>query len=530
VPGLLAARFFELDGFFVKFTLVPVVSIMLTLLTGIVVATVWRGPFDTAHGWTTVILASAIGGGLSVWRAGVLKPFQTTARFFNGMFSLFSERDFATLMGVQFLIQAADGVLRGTIGKSIGFGGEEGFDVTSVPSPRYLLAVVVALYLPYTLISPFIGVFIDRFERRRVLIVSSAATAVLTVLIAAPVLIALGDDSSEGKVGITIALVVSVLIIQACVRIMLAAKSAAMPGVLSGRDLLQGNGLSQAGGAFFQIVGIAFGLAASAFLPSWIVIVIGSGVLLVSVLVAQQLRRMEVTKHTATFGQEAKRIISDIGAGLREVASRKPAAIGLTSFQMLRYQFWGFTLFVFALYASELAKGEDASLISLALTGVGGLLGGVLGMILAQKYKDTIPPIRLLIGAMLLLGGGTLVFGGFLELWSFALMLFCGFLGFFVGKIAADTIVQQSMPDDFRGRAFALFDIAYNLGFLVPAVILFFLYSESRVAALLVGSGAVFLVLTALVARWAARHRGEFQTQDDLRDVEHGALTQEPGS
>ena len=94
--------------------------------------------------------------------------------------------------------------------------------------------------------------------------------------------------------------------------------------------------------------------------------------------------------------------------------------------------------------------------------------------------------------------------------------------------IAADTIVQQAMPDDFRGRAFALFDIAYNLGFLIPAVILFFLYQESRVAALLVVSGGVFLVFTALVARWARRHSAEFQTQDDLRDVERGAVAQEP--
>ncbi|MEX2274849.1 MAG: MFS transporter [Actinomycetota bacterium] len=527
LPGLLAARFFELEGFFAKFTLVPAISVMLTLLTAIVLAAVWRGPFDAAHGWTAVLLAAAIGGALSVWRVGVMKPFQALGRFFNGMFGLFSEREFAALMGVQFLIQAADGVLRGTIGKSIGFGGEEGFDVTTVPSPRYLLAVVLALYLPYTLISPFIGVFIDRFERRRVLTVAAAATAVLTIVIAVPVLFSLGDESSEGKVGVTIALIVAVLIIQACVRIMLAVKSAALPGVLSGKDLLQGNGLSQAGGAFFQIVGIAFGLGASAFLPSWTLMFVGAGILVISVFVARQITRMEVTKHVATFREEARRVISDMIAGLKEVAGRTPAAIGLVSFQMLRYQFWGFTLFVFALYASELAKGEDASLISLALTGAGGLLGGVLGMILAQKYKDKIPPIRMLLAAMFVLGGGALVFGGFLQLWSFALMLFCGFLGFFVGKIAADTIVQQAMPDDFRGRAFALFDIAYNLGFVIPALILFFLYDEARVRALLVVSGVIFLVFTALVARWAGRHRDEFQVQDDLRDVEHGALTVE---
>ena len=44
------------------------------------------------------------------------------------------------------------------------------------------------------------------------------------------------------------------------VRIVLAVKSAAMPDVLSGKDLLQGNGLSQAGGALFQVLGAGIAL------------------------------------------------------------------------------------------------------------------------------------------------------------------------------------------------------------------------------------------------------------------------------
>jgi sugar phosphate permease len=99
---------------------------------------------------------------------------------------------------------------------------------------------------------------------------------------------------------------------------------------------------------------------------------------------------------------------------------------------------------------------------------------------------------------------------------GFTILLFCGFFGFFLGKISADTIVQQAMPDDFRGRAFALFDIAYNLGFIVPALILVLLWDEGRVRPLLVGSGIVFLGLTALVARWAASVREQFAPQDDL--------------
>ena len=49
-----------------------------------------------------------------------------------------------------------------------------------------------------------------------------------------------------------------------------------------------------------------------------------------------------------------------------------------------------------------------------------------------------------------------------------------------MGKISADTIMQQAIPDDFRGRAFALFDIAYNLGFIVPAFILSVVWIEGE--------------------------------------------------
>ena len=218
----------------------------------------------------------------------------------------------------------------------------------------------------------------------------------------------------------------------------------------------------------------------------------GAGVLIVAALVANRLERMETQPHETTFGQEAKRVISSIVAGLKEVASRPPAALGLSSFQMLRYQFWGFCLFTFGLYAKNLVQ-SGADNLGLALVGGGGFLGGALGLVLAQKWKDRVPPIRLLMGAMFALGAATIVFGSQVSLPGFAALLFVGFFTFFLGKISADTIMQQSMPDDFRGRAFALFDIAYNLGFIIPALILSFVWIEddpTRTRAILVVSGA----------------------------------------
>jgi MFS family permease len=520
LPGLLARKFFEIDDSPVaRVALIPGISIVLSMLSAIVVLSVWRGPMGTTKGWVIAGVAVGAGALLGGARERILRPLESFGNFWNKLFGAFSNPDFSVLMGMQFLAQAGQGVVQGAIGKAIAFGGKEGFDVQNVPSADYLLKVVLFLYLPYTLLSPFIGVFIDRFARRRVVWWTNIITSAVVVVVAVLFMLPLGKDTSAGNTAATIALIVGLLAAQACVRVALAVKSAAIPDVLSGKDLLQGNGLSQAGGALFQVVGIAFALGFAAVLPAWVVVVLGAGVLVIAALVAKRMQHVEARPHETSFGQEAAKVIRNMVAGLRELVSRPPAALGLMSFQMLRYQFWGFGLFVFGLYAKNLVQGGDADSLSLAISGLGGLVGGAIGLVLAQKWKDKVPPIRLLLASMLLLGVGTLVFGALVSKLGFALMLFTGFFAFFLGKISADTIVQQSMPDDFRGRAFALFDIAYNVGFIVPALILSIVWVEgsaTRTRAILIASGIVFIGLTALVWAWSRRIRDQFASQDDL--------------
>jgi hypothetical protein len=519
LPGMLAAPFFGLQDTPSRIALIPGTSIVLSLLSGIAVLGVWRGPLTEVKAWTVVAIAVGMGAALRFGGASILRALDGFGGFFNRLFSQFSNRDFATLMGVQFLTQAGQGVIQGAIGKSIAFGGQKGFDVQNVPSADYLLQVILLLYVPYTLLSPFIGVIIDRFDRRRVVWWSNMITATVVAIVAAVILLPLGAGSTEGNIGATAALIVGLLAAQAVIRVTLAVKSAAIPDVLSGRDLLQGNALSQAGGALFQIVGIAFALAAGGVLPAWLVVLGGAAVLAIGAWAATRLRHIEASPHVATFAEEARRVIRTIVAGLREVASRPAAAVGLVGFQMLRYQFWGFGLFVFALYAKNLVEGGSKSQVPTLISGGVGLIGGVLGLFVAQAWKDRIPPVRLLLVSMVLLGVATLIFGGLVSVAGFAVMLFVGFFAFFVGKISADTIVQQAMPDDFRGRAFALFDIAYNLGFIVPALILSVVWVEKdpgRTRAILIASGVVFILLTAAIAAWARRVRDEFALQDDL--------------
>jgi len=521
LPGWLASSWFGSRSAIDRMALIPGMSVVMLMLSGIGMLAVWRGSLTTTKGWAVVLVAVGLGGALRVADAWLKRPLDNVAGFFNKLFSPFTKRAFAVLLSMQFLAQAGQGAVQGAIGKSIGFGGEKGFDVQNVPSADYLLKVILLLYVPYTLISPFIGVFIDRFARRRVMWWASWIVAVIVAVIAVVVLIPLGSQSSEGKVVATAGLIIALIAAQAVARVALAVKSAALPDVSSGKDLLQGNGLSQAGGAVAQIVGIVVGVAFGGLIASWVGVLAGAGILVICAIVAMQMEHVEAAAHDTTFAQEAGQIIKNIWAGIKEVAGRAPAAIGLISFQMMRYQFWGFGLFVFALYAKNLVQGgiDKAGTLSLVLSGLGGLLGGAIGLVVAQKMKDRIAPIRLLLFSMFLMGGSALVFGAMVSKLGFALMLFCGFFSFFLGKISSDTITQQAMPDDFRGRAFALYDIAYNLGFIVPAFILSAIWIEgsaSRTRVILVISGAVFIGLTFLVAMWSRKVRDQFAPQDDL--------------
>ena len=175
---------------------------------------------------------------------------------------------------------------------------------------------------------------------------------------------------------------------------------------------------------------------------------------------------------------------------------------------MLRYQFWGFVLFVFGLYAKNLVAGRRRRHVVALLSGVGGLLGGAIGWSSRRSARIACRPCVCCSARWCSLGVGTLVGGVLVSVAGFAAMLFIGFFSFFLGKISADTIMQQSMPDDFRGRAFALFDIAYNLGFIVPARCSTSVWVEDSpgtTRAILLISGAVFLGLSTLVAAWGRR-------------------------
>lgn len=402
-------------------------------------------------------------------------------------------RDFSLLMGAQFLAQAGDGIVQAAIGKAITFGNQRGFDIESARSPDDVLRIALYIFIPYTVISPFLGVIIDRWDRRRLLFVANGMRAAVIALVA------LAGTGDVGDVPLFVAFVLTL----ASTRVVLATKSAALPAVLEDRSIVEGNAVSQLGGAMFQIGGAGVALVATSALAADPVVLLGALVYGAGAVVALWIKRAGEPRPPTGWWAETKSVVRNIVAGIREVASIPKAGASITTYFWLRF-LWSFSIVGIGFMARDLLADKDT--VILIVTGGAGAAGAVLGFLIANRLLDRVASIAHLVLAASAVAGiavtllGSLEFGAALAVLTF----FLGF-GFFLAKISLDTMVQEALGDDFRGRAFSLYDISYNCAWVLAAGIMKLLWSDDLQGPLIAAIGLLFLAGMAGIAAWFRR-------------------------
>jgi hypothetical protein len=494
VPGALYYRRFRDRSWPEAVALVPMLSIGAVTTIGVVLLTVLRGPMTPAVGWISWGVAVAIGllpGLPPRLRRRRDAIFAGPARFIDETAVPFRKRDFTFLMGSQWFAQLADGLVGAALAKLITFGGQAGFDPETARTTRDALFIVLMTFLPYSVFSPFVGVLIDRWNRRRLLIGANALRTLVLAIIIVIGISRIGDA----------ALYISFLLILAGTRLLLAIKGASLPAVLGERDLVQGNSISQAGSALFQLFGAGVAVVASGLVDTRVILVAGVLVYAVATAAASGTRKLGYGRQAVPLGREVGRLLRDLTDGVREVARRAAAGLSLLSFLVVRSMLT-LTVLATAFLSRDLIGKE--STVALIAGGVGAL-GAGLGFVLAYVLRDRVSPTTIVSGALIFGGAGMLAFGGIISTVGISLMAFSVGLSFFLGKVGVDTLMQQSLSDSFRGRGFSFQDLVYNLSWILPALILFLFLSGSTARILLVIAGGVFLAIAVLIALWARR-------------------------
>jgi MFS family permease len=155
-----------------------------------------------------------------------------------------AERDFRKLFAIRLASQAGGGVF------SAGFTAYVFFSAATFPSPAATVEAFTVLYLPFSLIGPFVGVFIDRWSRRQILLWASVIQAGMVVVASLIVL------SGQTKLPFYI----SVLAILGAGRFLGSAISAGTPHVVAPGKLVMANAVAPTCGTIAGLVGGMLGL------------------------------------------------------------------------------------------------------------------------------------------------------------------------------------------------------------------------------------------------------------------------------
>jgi hypothetical protein len=205
----------------------------------------------------------------------------------------------------------------------------------------------------------------------------------------------------------------------------------------------------------------------------------------------------------------AARIAAELAEGIGEIWGRERARLPLFGIFVLRVAAMFVALIAIEVIRTEYAAADDsgrlsASALALGAAGVGAFIGALTAPAMGRRF----PTPALLIIGFVVSGASMVIAAPILDLTTtVGLALFAGF-GAFVAKVAVDAQVQEALPDEYRGRAFALYDILYNLASVVAALFLV-AFVEISLEALLASGGLLVLLLAWLLAR-AMRKAGMF--------------------
>jgi MFS family permease len=363
--------------------------------------------------------------------------------------------DFWRLLELRTASQFGDGLFQA------GLAGALLFNPERAVRPLAIAGAFAVLFLPYSLLGPFAGALMDRWDRRLVLVGANLGRLVAVALVGVCLVVGAGD----------VLVLCGALVVNGLARFVSSGLSAALPHVVPREQVVTMNSIASATAALAAFAGASFMLV-----PRTIV---GSGdnggasiILLVIVpLLIALLLSLRFGAHVlgpddtrrAIHGSVIYAVITGWMHGIRTVLNRPTVAATLSGLAAHRMVFGLNSLLVLLLVHSGAAASVGAlggAMLFLAATGAGSFLANVVTPPAVRRWgRYAAANGALAIAAAIQIAGAGL---------QLEVMVTCGFLLGAAGqvvKLCADTAIQIDVDDALRGHVFAVQDSLFWVAF-----------------------------------------------------------------
>ena len=268
---------------------------------------------------------------------------------------MLAEPDFRKLFATRLISQTGDGVFNAGLAAYVFFSAQ------IFPDPLAAAEAFAVLYLPYSLAGPFAGVFIDRWQRRQILVWSAVIRAGFVAVAAFFI--------ASGTLGLPLYL--AALAVLGVNRFFLSALSAALPRVVADDKLVMANSVAPTSGTIVAFAGGLIGLGVHRLTGggpggSAAVMAAAGACYLVAGLAALRMARGLLGPDAGTAGRgrlrrELRAVLDGLVAGVRHVAARRQAAAALLATGSHRFLYGILLLMSILLYRNYFYPGSGGS-------------------------------------------------------------------------------------------------------------------------------------------------------------------------
>lgn len=363
------------------------------------------------------------------------------------------------------------------------------------PSSEIALAKLISFtIIPVFVIGPIAGVWVDRFNRKNVMVISDISRGVLILFI--PFLIA-------AKQIIPIYFIIFLLF--SISRFFIPSKMAIIPELVPKDKLLVANTLQDA----THTIGNVIGLVAAGFIVNIRHVgaiggfYIDSATFFASALLIWMIAEKELVKGvkddllaTGAAIRESfrKSILSEIRDGLKIIASYRNMRFIMCVFFLLMAGIGAVSTVIIVFIQNAFGTStRDLGFLGMFL--VGGLF---MGTILYGKFGQKISKRKAIVSSFITNGLFVILFAFLVDRYPniFLAGALSGLIGITISPImiATNTLTQETIPEEVRGRVFSSLEAVIHLAFLVFMFLAAYAAKYIDRSWILIAAGAVFSV------------------------------------
>lgn len=385
--------------------------------------------------------------------------------FLRALATLLRGRGFRRLFTSRMTSSFGDGVFQVALASHVLFNPEQAADARGIA-----IAFAIVL-LPYSVLGPFVGVLLDRWPRRGVLVVSQLIRVGAMLAVAGLVT---GTDTSPAFYAL-------VLLVFSVNRFILAGLSSAMPHVVAREALVSANSVAPTCGSIAYLIGGAVGTGVRALGGSDVTdVLVAAAAVGVAAWAAARLPFIgpDDTGRGPSMGQIARSVVTGLVEAARTLPRRAWLLLLLVFLTRIPFGFLLLQTLLLFRGPFEDGRGPLGFGIAAGASAVGFVSAALVTPWLAPRLGAVPYAARMLaLGAVV-----CAVLGPFLLPWTIVLAgLVVSFTSQCV-KITVDSLMQAHVEDHLLGRAFSAYDVVYNAGMVAAAALGAFVLPASGLA------------------------------------------------